>query len=229
MKKILILSVFGLLLFSSCKKIDNYSAPDVTLEGKVVDQETGENIPTRQPDGIKIRLLQQGFENPQPYDFWAKSDGSFTNTKLFKGQYKVLAMEGAFEQVSSDTLNIDLTHNQVITLSVVPYVRIKNVNISVAGGVIKATYNIDRTTSNRTLIRSMLLVDPSVVLHENTTGVSESPINDLSSMTDEEIASKTFSDEISGLAPGTYYARVAVLAANTLNRYNYSPIIEIKL
>jgi hypothetical protein len=229
MKKILIFNIFGLLLLGSCKKTDNYAAPDMTLEGKVVDLETKENVPTRQPDGIKIRLLQQGFENPQPYDFWAKSDGTFTNNKLFKGQYQVLLMEGAFEQSSSDTLDLDLTHNQIITLSVVPYVRVKNVNISVVGGIVKATYNIERTTSNRSLIRSMLLVDPSLVLHENTIGVSESPVNDLSSMTDAEIASKTFSDEIVGLAPGTYYARVAVLAQNDLNRYNYSPIIEIKL
>lgn len=229
MKKILIFTISGLLFLSSCKKVDNYAAPDMTLQGTVVDQETGENVPTRQPNGIKIRLMQQGFENPQPYDFWAKPDGSFTNTKLFKGQYKVLAMEGAFEQSSSDTVNVDLTHNQVIKLSVEPYVRLKNVNISVSGGAVTATYNIGRTTSNRSLVQCMLLVDPSNVLHENTIGVSKSLINDLSTMTDAEIASKTFTDQVTGLPPGTYYARVAVLAQNVLIRYNYSPIIEIKL
>lgn len=229
MKKKLIFTIFGLLLLSSCKKVDNYAAPDMILQGTVVDQETGENVPTRQPNGIQIRLMQQGFQNPLPYDFWAKPDGSFTNTKLFKGQYKVLAMQGAFEQSSSDTVNVDLTHNQVIKLSVEPYVRLKNVNISVAGGVVTATYNVERTTSTRSLVQCMLLVDPSNVLHENTIGVSESTINDLSNMTDAEIASKTFTDQVTGLLPGTYYARVAVLAQNNLIRYNYSPIIQIQL
>src|SRR5665647_1027720 len=116
MKKILILNlILGAFFLYSCK-LDNYSVPDMTLDGSVVDKVTGENIQTRQPDGIKIRLVEQGYSNPQPYDFWTKSDGSFRNTRLFAGKYKVIAMEGAFEMSGVDTPDISNAPSIAITL-----------------------------------------------------------------------------------------------------------------
>ncbi len=227
MKKILILSVIiGVISFHSCK-IDNYPLPERILDGVVVDKVTGENIQTRQPDGIKIRLIEEGFTNPQPYDFWVKSDGSFRNSRLFAGKYSVVAMEGAFEDSSVEPVNIDLSQNQTITFAVEPYVRLKNVNISVTGGTITAIYNIELTTSTKDLVKSMLICDPSVILHETTVGVKKSTENNLLTMTDPQITSTTFVDQITGLTSGTYYARVAVLAENSLNRYNYSAIIKL--
>lgn len=227
MKKILVLSLItGMIFVYSCE-LDNYSLPDKILEGSVVDQVTGENIQTRQPDGIKIRLLEEGFENPQPYDFWTKSDGTFRDTRLFAGKYSVVVMEGAFEDSSVETVNIDLNQNQIIKFQVEPYVRLKNVNISVTGGTITAIYNIELTTSTKDLVKSMLICDPSVILHETTTGVKMSIENNLLTLTDPQITSTTFVDKITGLTTGTYYARVAVLAENSLNRYNYSSIIKL--
>ena len=56
------------------------------------------------------------------------------------------------------------------------------------------------------------------------------PTNMLSGRTNADIAAATFVDEIQHLKAGeTYYARVAVLAENALNRYNYSPVIQITL
>lgn len=227
MKKIIILNVIlGVVFLCSCK-LDNYSLPDMTLDGVVVDKVTGENIQTRQPNGIKIRLMQEGYSNPQPYDFWVKSDGSFRNTRLFAGKYNVIAMEGAFESASVDTVNIDLNQNRTIKFEVEPYARLKNVNISVSAGTITATYNISLTTSTKDLSKSMLLCDIGEILHETTVGVKKSTENNLKVMTDPQIIAKQFTDQITGLTAGTYYARVAILAENTLNRYNYSPIIKL--
>lgn len=227
MKKILILSaIIGLCVLYSCK-LDNYALPDKTLEGVVVDQLTGENIQTRQPNGIKIRLMEAGFTNPQPYDFWAKSDGTFRNTKLFASKYSVTVMEGAFEDSSVQPVNIDLSQDQTIKFAVEPFVRLKNVNITVSAGTITATYNISRSTSTRKFVKSMLICHTSVILHEATTGVIKSAENNLKTMTDPQIISATFTDKVTGLSAGTYYARVAVIAENSLNRYNYSPIIKL--
>jgi|SRR5665647_161518 len=227
MKKILILNlILGAFFLYSCK-LDNYSVPDMTLDGSVVDKVTGENIQTRQPDGIKIRLVEQGYSNPQPYDFWTKSDGSFRNTRLFAGKYKVIAMEGAFEMSGVDTLNVDLSQNQTIKFQVEPFVRLKNVTVAFTGAKIRATYNIEQTTSTKKLVKSMLICHTSLILHESTDGVKKSTENDLSIMTSAVISSTSFVDEIAGLTAGTYYARVAILAENSLNRFNYSPIIKI--
>src|SRR5665647_1879287 len=112
MKRIIILNLIMGVLFVQACKVDNYAMPNMVLEGKVVDAVTGDNIQTRQPDGIKIRLLEDKYTNAVPIDFWSKSDGSFRNAKLFSGKYKVIATEGPFEQSSVDTLVVVLDKNQ---------------------------------------------------------------------------------------------------------------------
>lgn len=223
----IIIFCIGLLFLYSCEQ-DNYTEPNMILDGKVVDAVTGENIPTRQPNGIKIRLMEEGYENVQPYDFWAKPDGTFRNTRLFPGKYKVSAIEGAFEQAGSQEVLIDLNDNQTIELKVTPFARVKDVSITSSGGKIVANYKIDKVSQSGNMVKSMLLCHTGIILHENTSGLISSVANDLSSVSDEALASTTFTDEVEGLEPGkTYFARVAVLMENSLNRYNYSPIVKI--
>lgn len=228
MKRIIIINfIAGIALMCSCK-LDDYAVPDIVLEGNVVDVATGENVPTRQPDGIKIRLLEEGYKSPVPYDFWAKSDGSFRNTKIFSGKYKIIATEGAFEQASVDTQLVDLTKNQNITFKVEPFARVMDVSIVKSGNGIKATYKISQGASTKKILKSMLICYTSPILHETTTGKLSSAENDLSGMTTDEIEGQSFTDTIDNLEAGkTYYARVAVQTENSLNRYNYSPIIQI--
>lgn len=213
---------------SSCE-LDNYEAPDRVLDGKVVDAATGEPLQTRQPDGIKIRLIEEGATNPVPYDFWAKSDGTFRNAKVFAGRYKVSVLQGAFEDATAEQLTVDMGANQNITLKVNPFVRLNDVAIVKTADGIKATYKLAPNTTKK-ILRSMLICYTSPILHENTSGKLSSATNNLSDRTHADIAAATFADEIKNLKPGeTYYARVAVLAENSLNRYNYSPIIKITM
>ncbi len=219
--------IMGLFLFYSCE-IDNYDPPTMTLEGKIVDEVTGENLYTSQPNGIKVRLLEEGFAVPTPFDFWAMTDGTFKNTKLFAAKYKVLVLEGAFEDASVETLDVDLTKsNQVVEFKVMPFIRIKDVSITVSGTTAKAAYKLERTTSAKLPKSSLLLVYNSVHLHITTQGVKKSTVTDLSKITAVDLAAKTFENEITALTPGKYYARVAVLTDNPIGRYSYSPIVEI--
>lgn len=228
MKRVLIFCLMlGLVLFYSCE-LDNYDPPTMTIEGKVVDEVTGENIFTQQPNGIKIRLMEEGFTTPTPYDFWAMSDGTFRTTKVFPAKFKVLALEGPFEDASVEQLDVDVSKsNQTIEFRVEPYARLKNVNITVTGTTVRATYNIERTTSTKVPKSSLLMVHQSVILHITTTGLKKSAVNNLTALTPTELAAKTFDDQITGLVPGTYYARVGVLTDNTLSRYTYSQIVQI--
>jgi hypothetical protein len=230
MKRIILFPLLaGGIWLSSCE-LDNYEEPDRILEGQVVDASTGEPIQTRQPDGIKIRLVEEGTQNPVPYEFWAKSDGSFRNARVFGGKYKVSALQGPFEEATAEQLTIDLSQNQTVTLKVEPFVRLAEVAIAKSGDGIKATYKIAPTSSAKKIKSSMLICYTSPILHENTSGKLSSATNTLSGMTNAAIAATTFVDEIKNLKAGeTYYARVAVLAENSLNRYNYSPIIQISL
>lgn len=218
----------GLVLLFSCE-LDNYDAPDKVLEGKVIDASNGETLQTRQPDGIKVRLLEKGFENPVPFDFWAMPDGTFRNTKIFAAKYDILVVEGAFEQSSVETITVDLNTNQVVNFEVEPYARLTNVEVSSSGGKLKATYKVAPGTGKRKILKSMLIASSSDILHENTTKKLSSNENVLKEINNDDISAMSFVDEIDGLQTGkTYYARVAVLTENSLSRYNYSPIVAIK-
>lgn len=217
-----------LVLLSSCE-LDNYDAPDKVLEGKVIDASNGEALQTRQPDGIKVRLLEKGYGNPVPYDFWAMPDGTFRNTKIFAAQYDILVVEGPFEQSSVEQVTVDLNTNQTVTFEVEPYVRLSNVEITSSDGKLKATYKISPSTGKRKILKSMLICSTSDILHENTTNKRSSKENYLNEIANDEISTMSFVDEIEGLQAGqTYYARVAVLTENSLSRYNYSPIVVFK-
>ena len=218
--------VIGLFLFYSCE-LDNYDPPTMTLEGKVVDEVTGENLFTSQPNGIKVRLLEEGFTTPTPFDFWAMSDGTFKNTKLFSAKYKLLILEGAFEDASVEQIDLDLTTgNKVVEFKVMPYIRLKNVAISVSGTTVKANYKLE-STSTKAPKSSLLILYNSVHLHITTQGVKKSATNDLTKIAPLDLPNKTFEDQITALTPGKYYARVAVLTNNPLNRYSYSQIVEV--
>jgi hypothetical protein len=230
MRQNIIISLIGIcLLITSCE-LDNYDLPNGKLEGMIVDKLTGETIQTRQPDGIKIRLMEEGYTNPVPYDFWTKSDGTFKNTRIFSAKYKAFTLEGPFEQSSVVEVDLDLTKNQNITFEVEPYARLLDVSISKAGSGIKATYKISQTNPERKIIRSMLICADSPIIHQTTTNKLSSEENNLEILENEDIYIMSFLDEIPNLEVGkTYYARIAVLTDNTLNRFNYSPIIKITL
>src|SRR5690606_10151839 len=101
MKKIIQSGLLCLVwLISSCSlfETDNFEAPDVTLEGQVVDVLTGKPVFTDQgPEGIRVRLTELSWgdnveHNP---DFYCMPDGTFRNTKLFKGNYHI-TVDGPF-------------------------------------------------------------------------------------------------------------------------------------
>lgn len=101
MKKIVFYSLICVLLsFSSCDlfKMDNYDEPAETLEGEVVDVATGERVLTDQgSEGIRVSLTELSWGDNvlhNPY-FYCMPDGSFRNTKLFKGNYNI-RIDGPF-------------------------------------------------------------------------------------------------------------------------------------
>ena len=100
MKKISFYVLFTLFSFTSCSlfELDNYGEPAETLQGEVVDVETGEPVLTDQgSEGIRVRLteVRQG-ENVTPNpDLYCMPDGTFQNTKLFKGTYNI-RVDGPF-------------------------------------------------------------------------------------------------------------------------------------
>ena len=137
MKKILYILAMGALVGagSSCKKIDNYDAPNATLTGSVVDATTGAGIQTEQGSGTRIKLLEISYTaNPTPFYISSMQDGTFTNTKLFAGT-NVISAEGPFvpmvqtddagKTIVDESQTVQIKNTTTVTFKVHPLLRVE--------------------------------------------------------------------------------------------------------
>ena len=222
MKKIAFLICFILPLFLVSCELDTYDLPGETLEGKLVDPE-GNPLITEQPNGFKIRMYEEG--STTPYDFWGKPDGTFRNTKIFKAKYKIVPVDGAFFPV--DTVEKVIKGKVNLVFEVTPFVTI-DATITQSGANLVASYKIKKAPGAGKIQNARLLIskwNPNVGMNYNDKEV----LRDLTGTDDAAIQLATYTDTaVDYLESGvTYYARVAVLSANTAGRYNFSPVTEI--
>lgn len=153
---------FGLISLSSCDlfEIDNYNSPSETLKGEVVDVATGEPVLTDQgSEGIRVRLTEVSYgdnvtHNP---DFYCKPDGSFQNTKLFKGTYNI-RIDGPFIPIVRDDADgipiadesktMQIAGVTSVKFEVQPFLKVEWVSEpTVSNGVITARVRVTRAVS----------------------------------------------------------------------------------
>jgi hypothetical protein len=163
MKKISIYIVsFALLSLQACGlfELDNKDEPSATIQGEVVDSETGAPILTDQgSEGIMVRLTELSYgpnvqHNP---DFFCKPDGTFQNTKLFGGTY-LIVIHGPFipllREDDRGTPLADLTKTEEITdltkvkFEVQPFLNVEWVGEpQIINGKVKAKVRVTRGVS----------------------------------------------------------------------------------
>lgn len=162
MKKIAYLILAGLFSLSSCSmfELDNYELPAETLQGEVVDIETGELVLTDQgSEGIRVRLTELSWGDnvsPNP-DFFCMPDGTFQNTKLFAGNYNV-RLDGPFipliredergVPLADETQTVDIKGVTNVTFEVQPFLRVEWVSEpEVINGKVRAQVRVTRGVS----------------------------------------------------------------------------------
>lgn len=224
MKKITYCILSVLWLMTSCElfELDAYDAPAETLQGSLKDAE-GNSFITEQPNGFKIRIMEEGSSTPR--DFWGKTDGTFLNTKIFKGTYKIVPTDGAFFPV--DTVTSEIAGITTLDFEVIPFLKV-DATITAVGEDLRATYSIEQALGAGKIRNARLLVskwNPNVGMNYS----DKSVVRDLSGVPDATIVQTEYTDEIIGyLESGViYYARVAVLANNSIGKYNFSPVQKI--
>lgn len=150
------------VLCSSCSMFeqDNFDTPDVTLQGKVIDVLTGDPVFTDQgSEGIRVRLTELSWgdnveHNP---DFYCMPDGTFQNTKLFKGNYHI-TVDGAFvplvrrdasgKELADESLVMDLENHHEVTFEVQPFLKVEWVGEpTVKDGKVTAQVKVTRGVS----------------------------------------------------------------------------------
>ena len=151
--KIYYIGMLALLISSaSCKK-DNFEAPASSLTGKIVYN--GEAIQVEH-DRVTYELYQFGFGKVGPIGQTFSQEGTFSSL-LFDGQYKLIIPNGQgpfkWKQLANgnpDSLTIDIRGNKTLDLEVIPYYMIRTPNITVAGGVVKATCKAEKIVVDAT-------------------------------------------------------------------------------
>lgn len=222
-----IIGLLAVLSVSSCK-IDTYLEPKETLFGSLICPD-GSTLITEQPNGAKIRLTEVvdgKVDHGQNQDFWCKADGTFLNTKIFEGTYRIQPIEGAFLPV--EPIEIKISGKTKLDFHVIPNLTIE-AGFACKGSSIISNFKVSKAEGAGKIKTGRLLVskwNPNVGMNNLD---SEATI-DFSNLSDESIVGKTFKLQIDDYIEhgATYYARIAVLSENASGRYNFSETVKLE-
>lgn len=223
-----LLSLAALALAGSSCKPDTYALPDGWLHGKLLTPDGGTLI-TEQPGGFQIRLneIVKGEVSVLPQDFWGKADGTFNNTKIFKGSYIVQPINGAFLPV--DPVEIDIDGNTEVDFEVIPNCTIE-ADVTNSGRDLVARYRITKDPSAGKISKARVLVskwNPNVGMNH----IDWEVVRELDGIDDKTVQKTTYTDTILDLfeAGVTYYVRIAALCDNQSGRYNFSETFVLEM
>jgi hypothetical protein len=225
--KSLILLLLIVALCQSCGlgELDNYEQPNAGLQGKIIDDETGELVQQDIIRGGVIEIVEHGYVTPQYLIL--KTDGTYANTRLFANTYSVQPVRGNFKVV--DKQDIDVKGQTTLDFRVVPYIRIKELNVTKAGNIIKATFKLEQTSVSNILKMGLYAhPDPNVgePMHIARKEVNVNAVADPSQVYSIEI--DTFSDPDLQTGDQVFF-RVGALIDVPEAKYNYAPAVSIQL
>lgn len=227
--KSICLSLLAIAVITSCE-LDNYDFPDASIHGALIDQETGDSIQSDIFDGARIALVEihEDYENPQKQYLIVKPDGSFRDDMFFEGLYAVPSIEdGNFHP--TDSTSVTVSGNTEFNMEVLPYIRITNVNMTMDGMDLTATFELEQTMPD-----SINIMSASIFAH------SEPTVGQPHRFDEEELyingpavpgQEYTITWDISrsrSLEENTpYFFRVGAIIDVPSARYNYAPAVRL--
>ncbi|MXV52912.1 DUF3823 domain-containing protein [Pedobacter sp. HMF7647] len=236
MKRLVSKILLGITLLagSACTKIDNYDGPNASFEGKLVDATTGGNFQTS-TGSVRVRLEQISWsDTPSPQDIPSKFDGTFKDSKLFKGKYRITPIGGAFWPIY-EPVEMDINGKSSHDFELTPYVVIKNLTSTLNGNELTLNFNIDAPVTAgmpgvidvQPYVNTTELVGAGASIYDYSDLMKVTLNKDWAALTD---ADKNMTLKIPGLLPGrTFYVRVGVRLNDSFKSSNFSEIIEVKV
>ncbi|NIG54955.1 DUF3823 domain-containing protein [Chitinophaga sp. Cy-1792] len=216
----------------SCKKVDNYAGPNAAFQGNVIDVITGKNLLT-ESGGYAVQLDELSWSStPTPYYIPAKQDGTYEDTRIFSGHYRVTPTQGAFWPLT-DTTYIDIAGNSSHDFKVTPYLEIQNFTWKLSGTTLQMTFNLFAPKSEgmpdvidiQPFVNNTPFVGSGATIYNVYTGPNIKTIN--APYTDV-IAKTTYTLTVPNLLSGrTFYARVGVRVNDSYKKFNYSEIVKV--
>lgn len=229
----LVLSV-GLV---SCE-MDNYDAPEATLQGQITDQ-NGQPFQTANGKGsMSMRIVETSFAHGDesivvtPQDLNMNQDGSYINVKLFAGTYAVIPYQGAFyEDLKAETVELQNGKTTTANFTVTPYLTlewVKEPYIDPAG-YLKASFRFIRNAKagfdTPAPKDCLLYISRTEYCGTEADGNYTPNVTNLSAdMEGQEIE---LSSKIPIKYSMTYWVRIGARVNDTYQKYNFTDIKEI--
>jgi hypothetical protein len=150
--RIIVFFILGTFLLNACE-LDNYEGPTASLSGAIIDIQTGEPIQSDIINGTRIELIEDGYDNPSSMRLAVKNDGSYRHDMLFENTYFMPPIMGGNFVPQSDTVRIDIKGNTTHNFEVLPYIRVKDAQITINGLKVTATFKLEQTVDTLNVLR----------------------------------------------------------------------------
>ena len=228
------------LFFSCCNKMDNYSPPNASISGAILDAKRGDTVPTANntsqlgysyPDG-DLNIYQQHYSStaagPQGTSY--SQYGTYSNNSIFAGTYKGLAF-GAFY---ADTVLFTAVGHTVQNFNVSPFLYVTMQILSSTDTSVTITYQAVSNDSTQHVSEASAWLSPSEGVNRfSWYGSNFNPVNKTSYRDDHPglSSNRSFTRTFSGLTPNTtYYIRAGAVAAgnNPVGYWNYSKVYVLQ-
>jgi hypothetical protein len=247
MKKILnILAVSSFcLIMGGCVKDDNYAAPNATVTGTITDSSTGKPFQSG-PNDERLYVLQTSYTAGTPIPFYwnVEPGGTFNNSAVFAGTYKIYPTDGAFVPLvytssgtlvdhGSKTITVNANATTTTNFTVTPFLTVSWVGDPVINtdGTVSISCTVVRGTTDPLWIFNLTDI---FFFISNTDFVSNGSYDN--TLATDVVYSGTAGNAVLGttitikskaalgLHQG-YYLRVGARTADNVNkRYNYTTV-----
>lgn len=226
--KVLYLAIIALVLILTGCKYDNFEAPQSTLTGSVVYN----NVPVGVRSGAtELELWQYGFKLRSKIPVYIAQDGTFS-AKLFDGNYKLVRLAGAPWTTQTDSIDVKVSGNTVISVPVTPFGTITGATFAYTKSDVTMTANCTVTKVGTAAITSLTLyVGVTSIIDANNNTVSTTlPAASLTDLT----TPKTVKVVLTNVSPtfltnrSYVYVRLGLLTAGSAERF-YTQVQKIQL
>jgi len=223
------MAVSAVVFLSACSKnIDNYKSPDASIYGAIIDTKSNDTVYAANNLGQSgyLFLYQQNYSssNPNPITSAFNYAGTYENTNLFSGSYKVVPT-GAFYYTDTITTTVNGRTHQDIKVQQWIYVTLHIDNVT--DNSITVTYTATSNDPAQDIARVATMLSTTPYVDINNYAAGGRILHSVSANN-----SYSFTDTYTGLAPKTtYYLRGGSRMANSSispnNYYNYSSVIPV--
>jgi len=231
---LIFLGMSMLIAGSSCIKKDNYPGPNASLQGNIFqDGTSSKNMVQTCTGNFSIRLEQLDWSStPTPQDIPVKYDGTYQNTELFSGHYRVSIKGGAFWPVAPQ--EIDIRQGTTLDFQLTPYLTLANFTADMADSTTLSIHfdmqapidaGIPTVLEMQPFINTTRIVGPGASIFDFSDANKVSINKDWSAMTASD---KSPTMVVPNLIKGrTFFVRVGVRFNNDDKSYNLSEIIKV--